>query len=233
MAMTDCRENLSRTGITLSERQLAHARKTAAEHSLEDRLDFALRDYRDQGGAFDRIVSVGMLEHVGPADVPAYFRTVRRLLAPGGVAVIHSIAVHDRAAPVNRWMTRYIFPGGHLPSLPQLVRAAEAGGLKILDMEIMRGHYAETLLHWRMRFLRNRDRITALYDERFVRMWEFYLAGCEYFFRCQHGMVVQLQLSDDHQAVPESRDYITELETEFRDRLCRNDHSGKKRASAT
>ena len=233
MAMTECRENLSVTGITLSERQLAHARKTAAEHSLEDRLDFALRDYRDQGGAFDRIVSVGMLEHVGPADVPAYFRTVRRLLAPGGVAVIHSIAVHDRATPVNRWMTRYIFPGGHLPSLPQLVRAAEAGGLKILDMEIMRGHYAETLLHWRMRFLRNRDRITALYDERFVRIWEFYLAGCEYFFRSQHGMVVQIQLSDDHQAVPESRDYITELETEFRDRLCRNDHSGKKRASAT
>jgi len=123
--------------------------------------------------------------------------------------------------------------GGHLPSLPQLVRAAEAGGLKILDMEIMRGHYAETLLHWRMRFLRNRNRITALYDKRFVRMWEFYLVRCEYFFRCKHGMVVQLKLSDDHQAVPESRDYITDLETEFRDRLCRNDHSGKKRASAT
>ena len=134
--------------------------------------------------------------------------------------------------PVNKWMTRYIFPGGNLPSLPQLVRAAEAGGLKILDMEIMRGHYAETLFHGRMRFLRNRDRITALYDERFVRMWEFYLAGCEYFFRCQHGMVDQLRLSDDHQAVPESRDYITDLETEFRDRLCRNNHSGKKRASA-
>ena len=174
-----------------------------------------------------------MLEHVGPADVPAYFQTVRRLLGAGGVAVIYSITVHERAAPLNRWVIRYIFPGGHLPSLPQLVRATEAGGLKILDMKIIRGHYAETLLHWRMRFLRNRDRITALYDERFVRMWEFYLAGCEYFFRCQHGMVVQPQLSDDHQAVPESRDYITELETEFRDRLCRNDHSGKKRASAT
>ena len=108
------------TGITLPERQLAHARKTATEHGLEDRLDFALRDYRDQGGAFDRIVSVGMLVHVGPANVPNYFRTVRRLLAPGGVAVIHSIAVHDRAAPVNRWKTRYIFPGGtflHCPSL--------------------------------------------------------------------------------------------------------------------
>ena len=229
-AMTECRANLSVTGITLSERQLAFARQIAAENGLEDRLDFALRDYRDQSGEFDRIVSVGMLEHVGPAAVPAYFKTVGRLLASGGVAVIHSIAVHDRAAPVNRWMTKYIFPGGHLPSLPQLVRAAEAGGLKILDMEIMRGHYAETLLHWRMRFLRNRDRITALYDERFVRMWEFYLAGCEYFFRCQHGMIVQLQLSNDHQAVPESRGYITELETEFRNRLCRNDPSGKTRA---
>ena len=130
-------------------------------------------------------------------------------------------------------MTRYNFSGGHLPSILKLFHAAEAGRLKILDMEIMRGHYAETLLHWRMRFLRNRDRITALYDECFVRMWEFYLAGCEYFFRCQHGMVVQLQLSDDHQAVLESRDYITDLETKFRDRLCRNDHSGKKRASAT
>ena len=173
-----------------------------------------------------------MLEHVGPTDVPAYFRTLRLLLAPGGVAVLHSIAVHDR--PPGKQMDDQIhLSGGNLPSLPQLVRAAEAGGLKILDMEIMRGHYAETLLHWRMRFLRNRDRITALYDERFVRMWEFYLAGCEYFFRCQHGMVVQLQLSDDHQAVPESRDYITDLETEFRDRLCRKDHSGKKRASAT
>ena len=125
-----------------------------------------------------------MLEHVSLADVPTYFQTVRRLLAPGGMAVIHSIAVHDRAAPVNRWMSRYIFLGSRLPSLPQLVRAAEAGGLKILDMEIMRGHYAETLLHWRMRFLRNRERITALYDERFVRIWEFYLAGCEYFFQC-------------------------------------------------
>ena len=103
--------------------------------------------------------------------------------------------------------------------------------MKILDMEIMRDNYGETMLHWRMRFLRNGDRITALYDERFVRMWEFYLAGCEYFFQFQHGMVIQL--SDDHQAVPESQDYITELETKFRDRLCQNDHSGKKRASAT
>ena len=115
MAMTECRENLSVTSITLSERQLAHARKAATEHGLEDRLDFSLRDYSDQTGKFDRIVSVDMLEHFGPAAVPAYFRTVRRLLAPGGVAVIHSIAVHDRVAPVNRWMTRYIFPEGHLP----------------------------------------------------------------------------------------------------------------------
>ena len=120
MARTECRENLSVTGITLSERQLAYARKTAAEHGLEERLDFALRNYRDQTGKFDRIVSVGMLKNVGPAAVPAYFRTVGRLLASGSVALIHSIAVHDRAAPVNRWMTRYIFPGGNHFQSPSL-----------------------------------------------------------------------------------------------------------------
>ncbi len=232
-AMAQCRENVTVTGITLSERQLAYARRAAIDDGLADQLDFALRDYRDQDGSFDRIVSVGMLEHVGPAAISTYFGVVRRLLAPGGVAVIHSIAVHDRAAPVNRWLTRYIFPGGYLPSIPQLVRAAEAEGLKILDAEILRGHYAETLRHWRMRFLAHRDRMAALYDSRFVRMWEFYLAGCEYFFRCQHGMVVHLQLSDDHQAVPDSRGYIIAMEHEFRDRLCRKDPSGKKRASAT
>ena len=131
-----------------------------------------------------------MLEHVGTAAVPAYFKMVARLLASGGVAVIHSIAVNDQAAPVNRWVTKYIFPSSHLSSLPQFIRAADAGEQKILDMEIMRGHYAKTLLHWRMRFLRNSNRITALYDEDFMRMRKFYLAGCEYFFRYQHGMVV-------------------------------------------
>ena len=232
-ALTRCREGISVTGITLSEQQLDHAKRVAGDPDTGSRLEFALRDYRRQTGQLDRIVSVGMLEHVGPASIPTYFSMVRRLLAPGGVAVIHSIAVHNKSGPVNRWLSRYIFPGGYLPSTQQLVGTAEAHGLKILDVEIMRGHYAETLRHWRVRFLAQRDQVAALYDERFIRMWEFYLVGCEYFFRCQHGMVVQLQLSDDHQAVPKSRQYITLLEQIFRDRLCQNAPSGKTNTSAT
>lgn len=230
-ALASCREGVSVTGITLSEQQLAYARQSSHGEQDDSRLAFALRDYRHQTGDFDKIVSVGMLEHVGPASIPVYFNTVRRLLAPGGVAVIHTIAVHGQAEPVNRWLTRYIFPGGYLPSVQQLAAAAETSGLKILDLEIMRGHYAETLRHWRQRFLARRDHVTTLYDARFVRMWEFYLVGCEYFFRCQHGMVVQLQLSDDHQAVPKSRRYITELEQTFKDRLCQDSPSGKPKAS--
>ena len=189
---------MSVTGITLAEQQLVHAEQHQIDGKKAGKLAFALRDYRRQTGQFDRIVSVGMLEHVGPSKIPTYFSTVRRLPAPGGVAVIYSIAVHNRSGPVNRWMGRYIFPGGYLPSVRQLVSAAEARWLKILDMEIMRGHYAKTLRHWRARFLAQRRRITELYDDRFVRMWEFYLVECGYFFRCQHGTVVQLQLSDDH-----------------------------------
>ena len=231
-ALAVCRDDVTVTGITLSEQQYAHATLAAEEAGLGDRLAFALRDYRHQTGTFDRIVSVGMLEHVGPRGLPVFFNKVRDCLAPAGVAVIHTIAVHSRARPVNRWLTRYIFPGGYLPSVQQLMKASEGRGLKLLDMEVMRGHYADTLHHWRLRFLAHRDSMTKIYDARFVRMWEFYLLGCEYFFRCQHGMVVQLQLSDDHQAVPESRSFINDLEDEFRNRLCRNAPSGKTSRSA-
>jgi cyclopropane-fatty-acyl-phospholipid synthase len=230
-ALAVCRDNVTVTGITLSEQQFAHARQAATEAGLADRLEFALRDYRNQTGSFDRIVSVGMLEHVGPRGLPVFFDKVRDNLAPGGVAVIHTIAVHHRARPVNRWLTRYIFPGGYLPSIQQLMNASEGRGLKLLDLEVMRGHYAETLRHWRLRFRVHRDRLAKIYDTRFVRMWEFYLLGCEYFFRCQHGMVVQLLLSDDQRAVPESRDFIHDLEDEFRSRLCQDAPSGKKSLS--
>jgi len=218
-------------GITLSARQLAHARQAATDSDMTGSLDFQLRDYRHQTGSFDRIVSIGMLEHVGPRNYATYFDRIADLQAPGGVALIHSIAVHHRAAPVNRWLTRYIFPGGYLPSIEQLVRASAGRGWKLLDLEVMRGHYADTLRHWRVRFLANQDRIQALYDARFVRMWEFYLLGCEYFFRCQRGMVVQLLLSDDHLAVPDSRAYLQDLETEFRGKICRNFPSGNARRS--
>jgi len=230
-ALALCRRNISVRGITLSERQLAHARRAAAQAGRSDSLDFQLLDYRHQTGRFDRIVSIGMLEHVGPRNYNTYFDRVADLLAPGGVALIHSIAVHRHATPVNRWLTRYIFPGGYLPSVEQLVHATAGRGWKLLDLEVMRGHYADTLRHWRHRFLASRDLVQALYDERFVRMWEFYLVGCEYFFRSQRGMVVQLVLSDDHLAVPVSRAYLHDLETEFRAILCRNSPSGNKKHS--
>ena len=170
------------TGITLSEQQFAYARQAAADAGLDDRLNFALRDYRHQSGQFDRIVSVGMLEHVGPRGLPVFFNKVRTSLAPGGVALIHTIAVHHQARPVNRWLTRYIFPGGYLSSIQQLMKASEGRGLKVLDMAVMRGHYAETLRHWRLRFQQHDERMTEIHDARFVRMWNFYLLGCEYFF---------------------------------------------------
>ena len=226
-ALATCREDVTVTGITLSNQQYAHAQQAAKDAGLAGRLRFALRDYRHQTGQFDRIVSVGMLEHVGPRGLPVFFDKIRSSLRPGGVALIHSIAVHHRARPVNRWLTRYIFPGGYLPSIQQLVRATEGRGIKIMDMEVMRGHYAETLRHWRQRFLAQRERMTGIYDARFVRMWEFYLLGCEYFFRCQHGMVVQLLLSDNQKAVPESRSFISNLEDQFRNRLCQDAPSGK------
>lgn len=138
------------------------------------------------------------------------------MLHKNGVAVIHSIGVHGRAAPVNRWMTKYIFPGGYLPSLDQMIEATEMQGLKILDIEIMRGHYAETLKHWRLNFHKNRTEIQKIYDERFIRMWDFYLIGCEYFFRTQHGMVFQLQLAHDQMAAPINRHHISESADEFK-----------------
>ena len=196
------------------------------EAGLADRVSFSLRDYRQQQGHFDRVVSIGMLEHVGPRNYGAYFDKVADLLAADGIAVVHTIAVHGKATPVNRWLTKYIFPGGYLPSIEQLVRATDRRRLKITDMEVMRGHYAETLRHWRLRFLENHATIEALYGSRFIRMWEFYLLGCEYFFRCQQGMVVQLQLAHDQFAVPGPRHYLQNLETEFRTVLCRKTPSG-------
>ena len=226
-ALAQLRQQIDVTGITLSERQLAFARDAASRAGLDAQLSYDLRDYRDQTGRFDRIVSVGMLEHVGPHHYRSYFDKIRELLAPGGVAVIHTIAVHHEAGPVNRWLTKYIFPGGYLPSMKQMIHATEGRGLKVLDIEVLRGHYAETLRHWRDRFLANRSEMTKLYDARFVRMWEFYLAGCEYFFRSQRGMVLQMVLATDHTSLPCSRRYVASRETEFRTRLCQISPSGK------
>ncbi|MDJ0943452.1 MAG: cyclopropane-fatty-acyl-phospholipid synthase family protein [Kiloniellales bacterium] len=200
------------TGITLSEEQLAHARARAARAGLDRQVHFALRDYRQQSGRFDRIVSVGMFEHVGLPNYPGFFRKVAELLSDDGVALIHSIAQRDPPCPTNPWLARYIFPGGYTPSLSEILPPIEAAGLWVTDLEVLRLHYAETLRRWRQRFLANWDRAAQLYDERFCRMWEFYLSGSELAFRHQGHMVVQIQVAKSVDRVPLTRDYIERWE---------------------
>lgn len=196
------------TGITLSTEQLAVAQRRAEAAGLADRVRFELCDYRQMQGCFDRIVSVGMFEHVGAPHYPAFFAQLRSLLAPDGVALLHSIGRAEPPGITNAWLRKYIFPGGYSPALSEVVSAVEKNGLWLTDTEIWRLHYAETLREWRRRFLANRDKAVALYDERFCRMWEFYLVGCECAFRHQGHMVFQMQLARDVGAVPLTRDYI-------------------------
>ncbi len=200
------------TGITLSEEQLKYATDWARREDLEDRVRFELRDYRAQQGEFDRIVSVGMFEHVGVAHYGEFFATVRRLLAADGVCLLHTIGRVDGPGPTNPWIDRYIFPGGSLPALSEMVRPIERSELCVTDVETLRLHYAETLRHWRARFLEKRERVTRLYDERFVRMWELYLAASETAFRHFGQVVFQVQLAREVDAVPMTRDYIQAYE---------------------
>lgn len=196
------------TGVTLSTEQHRTANERATALGVTDRADFRLQDYRDLDQTFDRIISVGMFEHVGAPNYQEYFDTVARLLDDDGVAVIHAIG---RNSPPNRtqpWIRKYIFPGGYIPALSEVLPAIERSGLWVTDMEVLRLHYAETLRHWRERFLARRDEALAMYDERFCRMWEFYLACSEVAFRELGHMVFQLQLSKKQTAVPLSRDYL-------------------------
>jgi cyclopropane-fatty-acyl-phospholipid synthase len=209
MALTLARDYGARvTGITLSTEQLAEARNRAAAEGLADRVSFELLDYRAMDRQFDRIVSVGMFEHVGVGHYGAFFDTVRRCLNPDGVALLHAIGRSDSPGSTNPWITKYIFPGGYCPALSEVMPAIEKSKLVTTDIEILRLHYAETLRHWRWRFAANRDAIASLYDERFCRMWEFYLCGAELSFRREGGMVFQIQLAHDQAAVPLARDYI-------------------------
>lgn len=216
------------TGVTLSEQQFNYARTTPpfALPKHKARPIFKLMDYRDIKGAFDRVVSVGMLEAIGPQNFKGYFNQIARCLKPDGSALIHTIARNDMAKATNRWIGKYIFPGGYLPDLGQLTKAIQKSGLVITDIEIMRLHYADTLKQWRARFLAHRDEVCALYDERFVRMWEFYLLGSEYYFRSGAGMVLQIQLAHEQQAVPLTRDYIREKTNLYVKRLCQVQNSG-------
>lgn len=196
------------TGVTLSEAQLAVARARAEAAGLADRIDFRLQDYRAVPETFDRIVSVGMLEHVGIRQLPGYFLSVRDRLAPDGVALIHSITSKSPPGITGPFLRKYIFPGGYAPSLSETFAAVERSGLWTLDAEIWRLHYAETLRHWRTRFMARRGEVVALYDERFARMWEIYLSASECAFRHGSSCVFQIQLGRRRDAVPLHRDYI-------------------------
>ena len=196
------------TGITLSQEQLALARVRAAERGLSGTAEFRLQDYRDVPDKFDRIVSVGMFEHVGVGFYEAFFRKCAALMEEDGVMVLHSIGRSEGPNVTNPWIAKYIFPGGYIPALSEVLPAIERAGLLTTDIEILRLHYAETLKAWRERFLAHREAVEKLYDARFVRMWEFYLAASEMAFREQAMMVFQVQLTKRQGVVPITRDYI-------------------------
>ena len=209
---TECGADV--TGLTLSAEQHAVAQRRAAAAGLSDRVRFFLRDYREERGSYDRIVSVGMFEHVGVNHYDRFFNTVKALLKPDGVAVLHAIGRMDGPAATNPWLRKYIFPGGYSPALSEVTPAVERARLWITDIEILRLHYAETLRAWQTRFEQNRERIRALYDERFCRMWELYLTGSEIAFRCQAHLVFQMQLAKAVDTVPLTRDYMVDWEQE-------------------
>ncbi|MBV9883389.1 MAG: class I SAM-dependent methyltransferase [Sphingomonadaceae bacterium] len=199
-------------GVTLSEEQLKLARERAAAAGVADRVRFELVDYRSVGGTFDRIVSIGMFEHVGAAHYDEFFGQAHRLLAPDGVMLLHTIGRFDRPSAGDAFADKYIFPGYHLPNLSQIVSASERWRLIASDVEALRVHYAYTLRHWLERTRANRARIVELYDERFFRMWEVYLAGALAMFELGGACVYQVQYLRDRWAVPLTRDYLGETE---------------------
>jgi len=204
------------TGVTLSQEQHGIANARAAEKGLTNRARFNLQDYRDVPGPFDRIVSVGMFEHVGVGHYDEFFRKAAKLLKDDGVMVLHSIGRSERPGITNPWIAKYIFPGGYIPALSEVLPAIERAGLLVCDIEILRLHYAETLKAWRERFLAHREEVERIYDQRFVRMWEFYLAASEMSFRKQNMMNFQIQITKKQGIVPMTRDYMMREEQRLR-----------------
>jgi cyclopropane-fatty-acyl-phospholipid synthase len=204
------------TGVTLSTEQLQVSNARAGEKNLTRSAKFLLEDYRDIPGPFERIVSVGMLEHVGVDFYETYFRRCAELLTDEGVMVVHSIGRSNGPDVTNPWIAKYIFPGGYIPSLSEVIPAIERAGLLVCDIEILRLHYAETLKAWRERFMARREEAVRLYDERFARMWEFYLASSEMSFRKQNLMNFQIQITKRQGVVPMTRDYIAQEEAKLR-----------------
>jgi cyclopropane-fatty-acyl-phospholipid synthase len=204
------------TGVTLSTEQLQVSNARASEKNLARSARFLLEDYRDIPGPFDRIVSVGMFEHVGVDFYETYFRRCAELLTDDGVLVLHSIGRSDGPDVTNPWIAKYIFPGGYIPALSEVIPAIERAGLLVCDIEILRLHYAETLKAWRERFMARREEAVRLYDERFAQMWEFYLASSEMSFRKQNLMNFQIQITKRQGVVPMTRDYIAQEEAKLR-----------------
>lgn len=205
-------------GVTLSEEQIARAQQRGEDLGLAERARFALSDYRAVEGRFDRIVSVGMFEHVGLGNYEQFFATCRERLTDDGVMLLHTIGCSDEPSVTNPWITRYIFPGGHLPSLSDIVKTVERSGLVVTDIEVLRLHYAQTLRAWRLAFMARRDDAAEMFDERFCRMWEYYLAMSEAAFRHEQVVVFQLQISRRQETVPLTRDYLSKAEAVLRAR---------------
>ncbi len=200
--------NASVTGITLSENQFEYSQHKAKEMNLSNQVDFKLIDYRQLNEKFDRIVSVGMFEHVGRNFYKTYFNKVFQLLNEKGIALIHTIGSSMPPRDPQPWIQKYIFPGGYTPSLSEISKPIEKSGLIVSDIEVLRMHYAHTLRNWKERFLSKKDTVLDMFDEKFFRMWEFYLASCEMAFKWGDQVVFQLQLAKDNSSVPNTRDYI-------------------------
>tara|TARA_B100001121_G_scaffold136689_1_gene119732 strand:+ start:4832 stop:6022 length:1191 start_codon:yes stop_codon:yes gene_type:complete len=195
-------------GVTLSENQYKYSINKAKENGLENQVQFRLTDYRDLNEKFDRVVSVGMFEHVGRKFYNTYFNSVSKLLNDDGVALIHTIGSINPPRDPHPWITKYIFPGGYTPSLSEVTGPIEKSGLILSDLEVWRMHYCHTLRNWKERFLSKREQVLEMFDEKFFRMWEFYLAGCEMAFKWGDQVVFQIQLIKKHSSVPTTRDYI-------------------------
>jgi cyclopropane-fatty-acyl-phospholipid synthase len=204
------------TGITLSREQYARAQQRAIERGRTQDAVFRIEDYRDVAGRFDRIVSVGMFEHVGVGFYDTFFRKCAQILEDDGVFLLHTIGRSGSPSVTNPWIAKYIFPGGYIPALSELLPAIQRARLIVTDIEILQLHYAETLKAWRERFLAHREEVERLYDQRFVRMWEFYLASSEMAFRESDMVVFQIQMAKRKGVVPQTRDYIAREEGRLR-----------------
>ena len=196
------------TGITLSKNQLNYSIKKAKELNLENQVNFKLMDYRQLNEKFDRIVSVGMFEHVGRKFYKRFFAQINKLLNDEGVALIHTIGSVNPPRDPHPWITKYIFPGGYTPSMSEVTSSIEKSGLIVTDMEVLRMHYSHTLRHWKERFMANKSKVIEMFDEKFFRMWEFYLTSCEISFKWGEHVVYQFQLTKNYTSIPMTRDYI-------------------------